>query len=265
MTIGAECRQQRLAAGRQYAVALEIAHESCEVSARSRAGRCLEQRTEQHAANSGALFPGDRIVVRPGGVGPRAPPLRQRAAPDTLAIVQPRQCLQDRAPACRRRVRKRGDEARDDRRFMNLLEHAQRAGGILVGWALHGRERRVDGGERDERIDRNIRDHRIAAGRERQHGRGRVRRTHSTESIDRFERDARIGVGQRPNEERLCGVGELTAAVCQGAKRKRSYCRIVAQRHERPMRFRTRELRQCEDRCHAPVRAFPKPPGARAG
>ena len=72
--------------------------------------RALQQRGPQHAANPRALFPRGRIVVRAGGVRPRAPPLGKRAAPDAIAIVQaapaPEGCRRESPASAPRRAKR---------------------------------------------------------------------------------------------------------------------------------------------------------------
>jgi hypothetical protein len=118
-------RQQFPAARRQHTVPLEIRRETGHVRLRPRACGRLEQRVHQNGADASALFPRDWVVVRAGRVGPGAPPLGERAAPDALSVVQTRKRLEDRrAPRGRGGVGQGADQTRHHGRLVNLLKHA---------------------------------------------------------------------------------------------------------------------------------------------
>ena len=138
--------QQIGAARRQHAVPLEVSGEPLKPRVLSRrTARALEQRAGEDTANARTLLPSYRIVVRSSRVGTCAPPLGQRAAPYAFTIVQPRQRLEN-GPAASDRLRllQCRDQAADDRRLMDLLQHAQRAAGQVVGGGLQRGKGRLD-------------------------------------------------------------------------------------------------------------------------
>jgi hypothetical protein len=111
---------------------------------------------------------------------------------------------------------------------VQLLQHTQGASRHRrrgSGGGQHA-ERGVGRAERNERVDRDVRDHGIGAGGERQQRRGGVHGAQPLEPGDRLQLHAGICVGERLHEERLRHVGELLAPIGQRAQRELPHIRI---------------------------------------
>ncbi len=154
------------------------------------------------------------------------------------------------------RIPRRGeclDEATDGRRRVQLLQHAQGASRHRRrgrGGGQHA-ERGVGRPERNERVDRDVRDHGVGAGGERQQRPGGVHGAQALEPGDGLQLHAGIGVGERLQKERLRHVAELLAPIGQRAQRKLPHAGISRRLDEDGVRAGTGQLFQREDRGHA--------------